>query len=156
VGNKRILIIDDDEFVLKTNARLLKLEGYEVDTAKTGKEAVEKSKLNYYNLALIDIRLPDMEGTELLTAMRDTVPRMMKIMVTGFPSMNNAIEAVNRGADGYVTKPVTDVDAFVQKIRDLLKKQEDSEHYGEEKIAEFVETRIKRLGANKVGNRDPQ
>jgi len=146
---KRILVIDDDEAVRKSMARLLQSEGYQVDTAKTGMEAVGKSKLNFYNLALIDIRLPDMEGTKLLTAMRDTVPRIVKIILTGYPSMNNAIEAVNKGADAYVTKPVTDTDEFLQKIREHLKKQEESEHYGEEKIAEFVETRIKRMDAKK-------
>jgi DNA-binding NtrC family response regulator len=146
---KRILVIDDDEAVRKSMARLLQFEGYQVDTAKTGIEAVEKSKLNFYNLALIDIRLPDMEGTELLTAMRDTVPKLVKIILTGYPSVNNAIEAVNKGADAYVTKPVADTDEFLQKIREHLKKQEESEHYGEEKIAEFVETRIKLMEAKK-------
>lgn len=146
---KRILVIDDDEAVRKSMARLLQFEGYQVDTAKTGMEAVEKSKLNFYNLALIDIRLPDMEGTELLTAMRDTVPKLVKIILTGYPSVNNAIEAVNKGADAYVTKPVADTDEFLQKIREHLKKQEESEHYGEEKIAEFVETRIKLLEVKK-------
>ncbi len=146
---KRILVIDDDEAVRKSMARLLQFEGYQVDTAKTGMEAVEKSKLNFYNLALIDIRLPDMEGTELLTTMRDTVPRIVKIILTGYPSVNNAIEAVNKGADAYVTKPVADTDEFLHKIREHLKKQEESEHYGEEKIAEFVETRIKLMEAKK-------
>jgi ActR/RegA family two-component response regulator len=90
-----------------------------------------------------------MEGTELLTAMRDTVPKLVKIILTGYPSVNNAIEAVNKGADAYVTKPVADTDEFLQKIREHLKKQEESEHYGEEKIAEFVETRIKLMEAKK-------
>jgi len=65
-----------------------------------------------YNAALIDIRLPDMEGTELLTRMKDTVPKVRKIIITGYPSMKNAIEAVNRKADAYVLKPVD-----VEKLR---------------------------------------
>jgi DNA-binding NtrC family response regulator len=142
---KRILVIEDDESVREPMARILELEGYQVDTAETGSEAVEKSKLNSYNLALIDIRLSDMVGTELLTAMRDSVPKMVKIIVTGYPSVNNAIEAVNKGADGYVTKPIIDTDQFLQKIRKHLKKQEESEQYSEEKVAKFVETRIKQL-----------
>jgi DNA-binding NtrC family response regulator len=131
-------------------ARVLELEGYHVDTAKTGAEAVEKSKLNFYNLALIDIRLPDMEGTELLTAMPNTVPRMVKVLVTGYPSVKNAIDAVNKGADGYVTKPITNIDTFLQKIKTHLKKQEESEQYSEEKLADFVKTRIKKLENEKT------
>jgi DNA-binding NtrC family response regulator len=143
LDKKRILVIEDDESVRESMTRILELEGYQVETAKTGSEAVEKSKLNSYNLALIDIRLPDMEGTELLTAMRDTVPRMVRIIVTGYPSVKNAIEAVNKGADGYVTKPIVNTDQFLQKIREHLKRQEESERYSEEKVAKFVETRIK-------------
>jgi DNA-binding response OmpR family regulator len=56
---KRILVIDDDESVAKFFRDALELEGYNVDTAKTGKEAIEKSNMTFYNLALIDIRLPD-------------------------------------------------------------------------------------------------
>ena len=145
MDKKHILLIDDDESIRKVVARILELEGYYVDTAGTGKEAVRKSNSNFYNLALIDIRLPDMEGTELLTAMRDTVPKMVKIIVTGYPSTSNAIIAVNNGADGYVTKPIIDNAKFLQMISEHLKKQEESKQYGEAKIAEFIETRIRQL-----------
>ena len=147
MDKKRILVIDDDEGIRESLARILELDGYQVDRAKTGIEAVEKSKQNFYNLALIDIRLPDMEGTELLTAMQDTVPKMVKLIVTGYPSANNAIDAANKGADGYLTKPIVDIEGFLQKIKEHLKKQEESKQYNEEKIAEFFETRAKQLEA---------
>ena len=147
---KRILVVDDDEAVLKSMARLLDFEGYQVDTAKTGKEAVEKSQLNLYNLALIDIRLPDMEGTALLRAMRDMVPRMVKIILTGYPSTSNAIEAANKGADAYVIKPVIDTDDFLRKIKEHLRKQEESEHYDDKKVTDFVKTRLKQLESKKT------
>ena len=142
-------MIDDDEAIREPMKKILELEGYHVDTAKNGEEAIEHSKTNFYNLALIDIRLPDMEGTQLLTAMRDTVPKMVKIILTGYPSVNNAIDAVNKGADGYVTKPVTDIDSFLQKIKELLKKQEESEQFSETKVADFVKSRVKKLEAEK-------
>jgi DNA-binding NtrC family response regulator len=138
-----MLVIDDDECVLETTARILELEGYDVDTAKTGKDAIEKSNENFYNLALIDIRLPDMEGTQLLTAMRETVPKMAKIIVTGYPSVDNAAEAVNKGADGFVIKPIIKIDEFLNKIKEHLKKQEESKRYTEKKVAEFIEKRFK-------------
>ncbi len=114
---KRILVIDDDEVVRKNFKAILELEGYNVDTAVTGKEAIEKSNANFYNLALIDIRLPDMEGTQLLTTMRETIPKMVKIIVTGYPSLENAKDAVNMSADGYVVKPIMDTDEFLQKYQ---------------------------------------
>jgi len=74
----RILVIDDDESIRKSLATVLEEEGYVVDTAENGKEAIQKSNVNFYNLALIDIQLPDMEGTRLLTAMKETTPKMVK------------------------------------------------------------------------------
>jgi DNA-binding NtrC family response regulator len=140
----RILVVDDDESIRKTIAAILEDQGYIVDTAQNGKEAIEKSHAKFYNLALIDIRLPDMEGTKLLTAMKETTPKMVKIIITGYPALNNAVEAVNKGADGYVLKPVN-MDNLLNKIKEHLKKQQGAKKYSEEKVAEFIETRAKEL-----------
>ena len=117
----RILVVDDDENIRKVLMRILEDEGYMVDTAKTGKEAVEKSRTKFYNLALIDIRLPDMEGVELLTKIRDTTPKMRKIIITGYPTLKNAVEAVNKGADAYIMKPF-DMKELLSKIKEQIKK----------------------------------
>ena len=147
---KRILVIDDDESIRKLMAHMLAREGYQVDTAASGNEAIQKTKSNFYNLAIIDIRLPDMEGTALLTLMQDTVPKMVKIILTGYPALNSAIDAVNKGADGYTTKPIIDNAEFLRKIKEHLRKQDESNRYNEEKVAEFVESRIKQLDAKDV------
>jgi len=138
----RILVVDDDESIRKTMAAVLENDGYVVDTAENGKEAIEKSNTKFYNLAFIDIRLPDIEGTKLLTAMKETTPKMVKIILTGYPSLQNAIEAVNRGADGYVLKPIN-MDNLLNTIREHLKKQKGEKKYSEERVAEFIETRVK-------------
>jgi DNA-binding NtrC family response regulator len=104
--NTRILVVDDDETIRTTMKAILEDEGYIVDLAGTGKEAVKKTRERSYNVALLDIRLPDMEGIELLKLMHDSVPRTRKIMVTGYPSMQNAISALNKNADAYLLKPV--------------------------------------------------
>jgi DNA-binding NtrC family response regulator len=145
----RILIVDDDETIRKVLATILEENGYDVDTAETGKEAIEKSNTSFYNLALIDFRLPDMDGTELLTAIRETSPRMVKIIVTGYPSLQNAIEAVNRSADAYVVKPVN-VDNVLAAIEEHLKKQQEEKEHSQEKVAEFVEVRIQELEKERV------
>jgi DNA-binding NtrC family response regulator len=115
----KILVIDDDESTRTTLAAILENEGYNVDTAENGREAIEKSNADLYRVALIDFRLPDMHGTELLTALRETTPKMAKIMVTGYPTLQNAIECVNKHADAYFTKPV-DYENLLETIRTLI------------------------------------
>ena len=120
----RILVIDDDESIRRTTAAILQSEGYAVDTAENGREAINKSNADLYRVALIDFRLPDMNGTELLTTLRETTPRMVKIMITGYASLENAIECVNKHADAYFVKPV-DYEALLTTIRDLIQKQKE-------------------------------
>jgi len=141
----RILIVDDDENIRKVLLAILEDKGYAVDSVGTAKEAVEKSKRKFYNLALIDIRLPDMEGIELLTKMRDTTPKMRKVIVTGYPTLQNAVDAVNRGADAYIVKPF-DVEKVLSAIDHQLKKQQEEKKYSQDKVAEFIEARVKELG----------
>jgi DNA-binding NtrC family response regulator len=127
-------------------ATILEEEGYDIDTAETAKKAIEKTKKKFYNLALIDIRLPDMEGIELLTKMRETTPRMRKIIITGYPTIQNTMEALNRGADAYILKPF-DVEKALDTIKDQLAKQEEEKRFSQEKVADFIETRVKELDA---------
>jgi DNA-binding response OmpR family regulator len=96
--------------------------------------------MKLYNLALVDLRLPDMDGIELLTSMREAVPKTVKIIITGYPSQENAIEAVNRGADGYIVKPYT-MEDLLRKIKEQLQKQQEAKKYSEEKVKEFIEAR---------------
>ena len=140
----RILIVDDDHEILTTFSAMLRGEGYVVDTAENGRSAIEKCNADFYNLALIDIRLPDMEGTQLLTALKETTPKMVKIIVTGYPSLENAVEAVNKGADGYIIKPAQSND-LLQRLKEQLRKQQAEKEYGEQKIKGYIETRQKEL-----------
>jgi DNA-binding response OmpR family regulator len=105
-AKKRVIVVDDDKSILRTFTRILQKNGYEIDVAETGKEAIEKSAKKNYNLALIDIRLPDMDGTDLLTKMQKTMQGAIKIMITGFPSLETGVKALDEGADAYLVKPV--------------------------------------------------
>ena len=144
IKNSKILVVDDDETIRKTMKAILEDEGYIVDLASTGKEAIGKTEKTVYNLALLDIRLPDMEGVELLKLMKDTVPRTRKIMVTGYPSVQNAIAAVNKQADAYLVKPV-DIEKLLETVKKQLELQEEEQNFSETKVAEFIETRVKSL-----------
>jgi DNA-binding NtrC family response regulator len=143
----QILVVDDDETIRKTMKAILEDEGYLVDLAATGKEAVQKTHEKTYNIALLDIRLPDMEGIELLKLMKETVPRIRKIMVTGYPSMQNAIGALNKNADAYLLKPV-DIEKLLSVVREQLQAQENERKFSEQKVAEFIESRVKEMSAD--------
>jgi DNA-binding NtrC family response regulator len=145
----RILVADDDESIRKTMKAILEDEGYIVDLAATGSEAIQKTKEKAYNIALLDIRLPDMEGIELLKLIKDTVPHTRKIMVTGYPSMQNAVAALNKNADAYLIKPVN-VEKLLNMVKEQLQLQEDERRFSEQKVAEFIETRVKELSVNRL------
>ncbi|HUK50804.1 MAG TPA: chemotaxis protein CheB [Terriglobales bacterium] len=117
---KRAIIIDDDTSVLVTLSKILALEGYVTDTAQSGKEAIEKSNEKRYDLAIIDFRLPDVEGTRLLTAMRERTPRMVKIILTGYPNAENQTDAEDRRADAFLVKPVR-MPELLKTIRECMR-----------------------------------
>ena len=120
---KRILVVDDDATYLTALRAVLQTEGYIVDVVRDGKEAIEKSRNQHYNLVLLETKLPDMEGSELLTRMEVGVPRTRRIMITGYPSLKNTVEALNRGADAYVIKPI-DHSNLLQIMEEKLDDQE--------------------------------
>lgn len=140
----RILIVEDDKNIRETLKNILEQTGYETDAAETGAEAEQKSKNRFFNLALLDIKLPDMEGTQLLAKLHDTTPKMVKIMVTGYPSLENAIEALNQGADAYVTKPVKPA-KLLALIKEKLEEQQQSEKMTEGKVTDWIKTRALQL-----------
>ena len=144
----RILIVDDDENIRKVLTTILEDEGYDVESVDTAKKAIERTRRKFYNLALIDIRLPDMEGIELLTKMKNATPKIRKIIITGYPTLQNAVEAVNRGADAYIMKPF-DMEKVLEAMKDQLKKQQNEKRYSQEKVAEFIETRVRELDIEK-------
>ncbi len=123
---KRILVVDDDATFLTALGAILQTEGYIVDAVGSGKEAIEKSRNQHYSLALLEIKLPDMEGTQLLTRMDMGIPRTRTIMITGYPSLTNTVESLNSGADAYVVKPI-DPGGLLRIIEEKLEDQE-SEH----------------------------
>lgn len=143
-----MLAVDDDAGIRKTLSKILEKEGYLVETVENGQQAIEASNERFFNVALIDIRLPDMEGTRLLERLKESEPKMVKIIITGYASLQNAIEAVNKGADGYVLKPF-DATELLAMIEKHLEKQRESMKYGEKKVTEFIETRVKQIELEK-------
>ena len=138
----KILIVDDDENIRKTMKAILEEENYSVDLATNGKEAIQMTNEKMYNLALLDIRLPDIEGVELLQLLKEYVPRTRKIMVTGYPTIQNAVMAINKKADAYLLKPV-DIEKLLEVVKEQLHDQEEEKTFSEEKVTEFIEARVR-------------
>jgi DNA-binding NtrC family response regulator len=124
----RILIVDDDENIRRVLSSVLEDEGYVVDAAENGAEAVQKAEAEFYDLAFIDMRLPDTNGLELLTSMNRINPNTMKIVLTGYPSAQNSMEASKRGAVGYMTKPV-EMDELLRTTKEHLQKQKETPNH---------------------------
>ena len=122
---KTILVVDDDKSILRTFTRILQKSGYHIETAETGKEAIEKTENCHYDLALVDIRLPDMDGTDLLAKLKKQLQHTVKIMITGFPSLETGVKALDEGADAYLVKPVKPQELLVL-LEEKLKNREES------------------------------
>jgi DNA-binding response OmpR family regulator len=120
---RTILVVDDDKSILRTFTRILQKNGYEIDAAETGKEAIEKADSRHYDLALVDIRLPDMDGTDLLAQIKKQLQNTIKIMITGFPSIESGVKALDEGADAYLVKPVKP-EELLMLIEEKLKDKE--------------------------------
>ena len=140
----RIIVVDDDVDIVKSLKTILESEGYLVDYALTGKEAIKKTQKTTYNIALIDIKLPDMLGVELLSLIRDNVPRTRKVIITGYPNLQNAISAINKHADGFLVKPI-DIAKLLEVVEEQLEFQRDEDKYSEKKIAEFLRSKLKEI-----------
>lgn len=120
MGLQRILIVDDDQYILRSFSTVLSKKGYAVETAENGAQALEKLRLGCFDVALIDVCLPDMEGTELLIKAKKELEKTVKIMITGHPTVKTSDKASFEGADTYIVKPVK-MDELVSVIRFFLK-----------------------------------
>jgi DNA-binding NtrC family response regulator len=141
---KSILIIDDDEAILKSLKSILEMKGFRVATAENGREALEKVCSDFFNLALIDIRLPDIDGTSLLQEFQQLVPMMRKVMITGYSTEENATDSLNLGADGYLRKPVMP-GRLLKFLSDKLAEQESENMMYEDIVNDLIRTRSKDL-----------
>ena len=114
-----ILVVDDDEGIRNMLFSVMSDEGYSVEVVANGKEAIKICQKLAFDVALIDIELPDTKGTELLNRLKELQPKMVRIIITGHPTLDTAMKAVNERADGYVLKPF-EVTELLVKIRRLF------------------------------------
>jgi DNA-binding NtrC family response regulator len=105
MDKKRVLVVDDEKSMCEYLEIALDREGYGVDTAQSGKEALRLFKENEYDAMIADIKMPELDGISLLRKVREMNPTIPVVFITAYASMETAIESVRLGASDYVTKP---------------------------------------------------
>jgi len=104
----RILVVDDDDIILDSLQEFLRLEGYLVDVARTYEEAVNAMERADFNVSITDVNMPGSSGFELLRLCKQKFPETVVIMITGYGTIDSAVEAIKMGAYDYLTKPIID------------------------------------------------
>ena len=120
----KILCVDDEEVILSSFRKILVLDGYSVDTVETGQEALGLIQKHHYDFVFTDLKMPVMDGVEVTKSVKHLRPDIDVIIITGYASVETAVETMKYGAMDYVQKPFTEDEllAFVKKI--LIKRQD--------------------------------
>ena len=113
----RILVVDDEPIVCESCQRILQEEGYEVECTLSGKEAFDKMRENPFDIVITDLKMPGIDGMEVLKTFRKGYPDVIVIMITGYSTVETAVEAMKVGAFDYIPKPFTpdEVSVVVKK-----------------------------------------
>jgi DNA-binding NtrC family response regulator len=116
---KKILIVDDDKDFRSYVSEILAGAGYEIQAAASGIEAVEKASEEDFDVVLLDLIMPKMSGSDVIVQLRRVSPRSRVIMITAYASIENAVDAIKRGAADYLSKPFK-VDDLLMRIKRVL------------------------------------
>jgi DNA-binding NtrC family response regulator len=123
---RRLLVVDDDRTFRLSTAELLRLDGHEVDTAADAAEAVDLLSTRSFDLVLLDLRMPGMDGLTAVEVLRTRGLRAPILMISGFGTIDTAVESLHRGADHFLSKPV-DPDILSAKVAELLERRPSEE-----------------------------
>jgi DNA-binding NtrC family response regulator len=123
VAKTRILLVDDDRIILDSLGSFLRQDGYDVTAVATVAQAVDCLQAGRYDLVITDVSMPDRDGFELLKHIRGQAPDVAVIMITGYGTIESAVEAVKLGAYDYLTKPIIDDDVRLAVRRALQQQQ---------------------------------
>ncbi len=139
VYRPHVLLVEDERSVAKGLEMVMHEEGYDVDLADTGRSALNKFKASEFDLVVADLRLPDIDGMDVIQHVRDKQPRTGVVVITGYPSVSSAVRAVKLGVSDYLRKPFTE-DEFLSAVKSALQQKEQQSI---EKL--LVETQRERL-----------
>lgn len=101
----RVLVVDDEENIREVLSNYLESMNYDVQTAEDGQDALNKYQKGEFDLIISDLLMPNVDGLELLKRVRDMDKDVIFLMITGYPSIETAVDAIKKGAYDYITKP---------------------------------------------------
>jgi DNA-binding response OmpR family regulator len=104
-GKKQILIVEDDEKLGEVLKKILDKRGFVTGVALKGSDGLTKAKQESFDIALVDLKMPDIDGIEVLRSLRNISPQTYVIIMTAFGTIDSAVEAMQHGAFHYITKP---------------------------------------------------
>jgi DNA-binding NtrC family response regulator len=116
---KKILVIDDETIVRTSCERTLRPEGYEVISASGGQEGIEHLQKQSFELVLLDLKMPDIDGIEVLTMIKKKWPDTKVIMITGYSTVDTAVQALRYGAYNFIEKPFTP-DSLLNAVKEVF------------------------------------
>jgi len=158
----KVLVVDDDLFALQSMAKVLEGESYQVVTAASGSEAIELLKQGSFDLVLADLKMPEVDGLEVLRQAREIVPQAVVLIFTGYASLESAIEALREGAYDYLMQPCSadelklKIERGLERVRLVEERQraEGALRQGYEKLQRALEGTIHTL-VSVIEMRDP-
>ena len=120
-----LVVVDDEQGILDVVSRFARRAGYEVVTCAGGREAVAQIQTHHADLAMVDLRMPDVGGLEVLRAIRETNPQCQAVLMTGFATVDTAVEAIKLGAMDYLSKPLDfgRLEQLLTGVRDELERR---------------------------------
>jgi DNA-binding NtrC family response regulator len=104
---RNVLVVDDEKTVCRSCKKILTQQGYNVDIALSGEEALNKAKGNGFDVVIADWKMPEIDGIEVARRIKKEKPNVAVIMITGYPSVESSIQAIRSGIADYVPKPFT-------------------------------------------------
>jgi len=140
---KNILVIDDEPIVLDSCRSILRQEGFEVNGVMDGREGLKKIEEDKYDAVLVDWKLPEIDGMEVLRIIKKNHPDIIVVMITGYPSVESAVKAMKLGVSDYVSKPFTPEELKEALVNALAHSERPKKEEPEVKSA--IEAEAKRI-----------
>jgi DNA-binding NtrC family response regulator len=120
-----LLVVDDEQGILDVVSRFARRAGYDVVACSGGREAIAQMRMHRADLVMVDLRMPDVGGLDVLRAIRDADPHCQAVLMTGFATVDTAVEAIKRGAMDYLTKPLdfARLDQLLNGVREEIERR---------------------------------
>lgn len=143
--NIRLLIVDDEEDFLESTSKALSRRGFVVDCAQNGTDAIKMAKKNSYDILILDVKMPDIDGIAVFRIIHKILPDLLILLLTGHSTLNDAFQTLKEGVTNYLTKPI-EMDELAMCIKNVVsltdetpdKRNNDLEQYDSDEVIRIM------------------